>query len=231
MHQGPSGFGSKGVIGIMPSNIFSLLTIVSLLGVSQLGAANQEPATVVLKKEHLTEKDIMSPTFYTLEQVTGMGILGLRILYETSGAETFEEFAQALLTAQNLRLDRQLVLRSLYEKRSQRDYTGVRLHRGASQRSHRSGKRAAQVCPGSLGEAQLTLGGVFAFRLLLGGRLFTLFGSLCFPFPINQFDNGSLRRYRPCENLIGRCVCTHPCDRHSVEPRSQTACVPPISCE
>jgi hypothetical protein len=99
----------------MPSNIFSLLTIVSLLGVSQLGAANQEPATVVLKKEHLTEKDIMSPTFYTLEQVTGMGILGLRILYETSGAETLEEFAQALLTAQNLRLDRQLVLRSLYE--------------------------------------------------------------------------------------------------------------------
>ncbi len=115
MYQGPSGFGSKGVTGIMPSNIFSLLTIVSLLGVSQLGAANQEPATVVLKKEHLTEKDIMSPTFYTLEQVTGMGILGLRILYETSGAETLEEFAQALLTAQNLRLDRQLVLRSLYE--------------------------------------------------------------------------------------------------------------------
>ncbi len=68
-----------------------------------------------MKKEPLTEKDIMSATFYTLEQVTGLGILGLRILYETSGAETFEEFAHALLTARNLRLDRQLILRSLYE--------------------------------------------------------------------------------------------------------------------
>ncbi len=115
MYQGLGVFGSKGVTVKMPSNIFSFLTIVSLLGVSQLGAANPEPATVVLKKNHLTEKDIMSATFYTLEQVTGMGILELRILYETSGAETFEEFAQALLTAQHLRLDRQLVLRSLYE--------------------------------------------------------------------------------------------------------------------
>ena len=68
-----------------------------------------------MKKNPLTGKDIMSATFYTLEQVTGLGILGVRILYETSGAETFEEFAHALLTARNLRLDRQLVLRSLYE--------------------------------------------------------------------------------------------------------------------
>jgi hypothetical protein len=50
-----------------------------------------------------------------LEQVTGLGVLGLRILYETSGAETFKQFAHALLAAHNLRLDRNLVLRSLYQ--------------------------------------------------------------------------------------------------------------------
>ena len=68
-----------------------------------------------MKKEPLTEKDIASSTFFTLEQLTGLGILGLRILYEVSGAETFEEFAHALVAANILRLDRQLVLRSLYE--------------------------------------------------------------------------------------------------------------------
>ncbi len=99
----------------MPRRILILLTIVSLLGVSQLGAAHPGTETVVLKKEHLTEKDIVSSTFFTLEQLTGLGILGIRILYEVSGADTFEEFAHALLTAHNLRLDRQLVLRSLYE--------------------------------------------------------------------------------------------------------------------
>jgi Holliday junction resolvasome RuvABC DNA-binding subunit len=79
--------------------------------------AAARPRAAVIEKEHLTEKEIMSSTFYTLEQVTGLGVLGLRILYETSGAETFEEFAYALLTAQNLRLDRTLVLRSLYQNR------------------------------------------------------------------------------------------------------------------
>ena len=99
----------------MPRKILSLLTIVSLLGVSQLAAAHPGTKAVVLKKEPLTEKDIVSSTFFTLERLTGLGILGLRILYEVSGAETFEEFAHALLTANILRLDRQLVLRSLYE--------------------------------------------------------------------------------------------------------------------
>ena len=99
----------------MSRNLLSLLMMAALLAVSPLAAAHPEAEAVVLKKEFLTEKDIMSSTFYTLEQVTGLGILGLRILYETSGAETFEEFARALLTAHNLRLDRQLVLRSLYK--------------------------------------------------------------------------------------------------------------------
>ncbi len=99
----------------MPRKLLSLLTIVSLLGISQLAAAGPAGEAAVLTKEPLTEKDIMSSTFHTLEQVTGMGVLGLRILYETSGAETFKLFAQALLTAHNLRLDRNLVLRSLYQ--------------------------------------------------------------------------------------------------------------------
>ncbi len=98
----------------MPRKLLSILTIVSVLGVYPLAAAHPEAEAVVLKKEFLTEKDILSAAFYTLEQVTGLGILGLRILYETSGAETFDEFARALLTSHNLRLDRQLVLRSLY---------------------------------------------------------------------------------------------------------------------
>ncbi len=89
--------------------------IVFLLGISQLAAVRPGPEAVVLKKEPLTEKDIASSTFFTLQQLTGLGILGLRILYEVSGAETFEEFAHALVAANILRLDRQLVLRSLYE--------------------------------------------------------------------------------------------------------------------
>ena len=99
----------------MPRKVLSLLTIVSLLGVSQLAAAYPGTEAVVLKKEPLTDKDVVSSTFFTLEQLTGLGILGVRILYEVSGAETFEEFAHALLTAHILRLDRQLVLRALYE--------------------------------------------------------------------------------------------------------------------
>ena len=99
----------------MPRKVLSLLTIASLLGISQLAAAHPGTEAVVLKKEPLTEKDIASSTFFTLEQLTGLGILGLRILYEVSGAETFEEFAHALVAANILRLDRQLVLRSLYE--------------------------------------------------------------------------------------------------------------------
>ena len=99
----------------MPRKLLSLLTIVSLLGISQLAAAGPGAEAAVLKKEPLTDKDVLSSTFYTLEQVTGLGILGLRILYETSGAETFKQFAHALLTAHNLRLDRNIVLRSLYQ--------------------------------------------------------------------------------------------------------------------
>ena len=47
--------------------------------------------------------------------MTGLGILGIRILYETTGAQNFEEFAEALMTAYNLRIDPQFVLRGLYE--------------------------------------------------------------------------------------------------------------------
>lgn len=99
----------------MARKLLSFLTIVSLLGISQVAAARPGAEAGVLEKDPLTEKEILSSTFYTLEQVTGLGVLGLRILYETSGAESFKEFAYALLTAHNLRLDRNLVLRSLYQ--------------------------------------------------------------------------------------------------------------------
>jgi len=63
----------------MRRKVLSFLMMASLLGVSQLAAAEAE--AVVLKKEPLTEKDVMSSAFYTLEQITGLGILRLRILY------------------------------------------------------------------------------------------------------------------------------------------------------
>ena len=68
------------------------------------------------KKKPLTEKELQSGAFQKLQQVTGAGILDLRMLYETSGAEDFKEFSRALLVARNVRLDPQLILRALYEK-------------------------------------------------------------------------------------------------------------------
>jgi len=97
----------------MPRRLLLLLMMVSLLTVPPLAASH--PGTAAAnEKAPLTEEDILSGTFFTLEQMTGLGILGLRILYETSGAQSFQEFAQALLTARILQLDPQLVLRGLY---------------------------------------------------------------------------------------------------------------------
>ena len=97
----------------MPRRLLLLLMMASLLTVAPL-AASHPGAEAASEKAPLTEENILSGTFFTLEQMTGLGILGLRILYETSGAQSFQEFAQALLTAHNLRLDHQLVLRGLY---------------------------------------------------------------------------------------------------------------------
>ena len=98
----------------MPKTLFVVLMTVALLMVPPVAAAHPE-AVAADEKASLTEKDILSGTFHTLETVTGLGILGLRILYETSGAQNFEEFAQALMTAYILQLDPQFVLRGLYE--------------------------------------------------------------------------------------------------------------------
>ncbi len=98
----------------MPKTLFLVLMMVSLLTVPPV-AASHPGAEAANEKAPLTDEDIFSGTFRTLEQVTGLGILGVRILYETSGAQNFKEFAQALLTAHNLRLDPQFVLRGLYE--------------------------------------------------------------------------------------------------------------------
>ena len=96
----------------MPKTLIVLLMMVTLLMVPPLAAS---PPAAVDEKEALTEEDIFSGTFMTLEQMTGLGILGIRILYETSGAQNFEEFAEALMTAYNLSIDPQFVLRGLYE--------------------------------------------------------------------------------------------------------------------
>ncbi|MDA2939280.1 hypothetical protein MYX75_13595, partial [Acidobacteria bacterium AH-259-A15] len=68
-------------------------------------------------KKPITEEHIRSGAFRKLQQVTEMGPLDLHILYESSGAQNFREFATALMVAQLLRLDRALVLRALYEKK------------------------------------------------------------------------------------------------------------------
>ncbi len=96
----------------MPKTLLVLLMMVTLLLVSPVAAS---PPAAADEKDSLTEEDIFSGTFKTLEQMTGLGILGIRILYETSGAQNFEEFAEALMTAYNLSIDPQFVLRGLYE--------------------------------------------------------------------------------------------------------------------
>ena len=96
----------------MPKTLLVLMMMVTLLLVPSLAAS---PPAAADEKEALAEEDIFSGTFKTLEQMTGLGILGIRILYETSGAQNFEEFAEALMTAYNLSLDPQFVLRGLYE--------------------------------------------------------------------------------------------------------------------
>ncbi len=98
----------------MPKTLLVVLMTVALLTVPPVAAAHPGPVAAD-EKASLTEKDILSGTFHTLETLTGLGILGIRILYETSGAQNFEEFAQALMTAYILQLDPQFVLRGLYE--------------------------------------------------------------------------------------------------------------------
>ena len=95
----------------MSKTLLVLLMMVTLLLVPPVAAS---PPAAADEKEALTEEDTFSGTFRTLEQMTGLGILGIRILYETSGAQNFEEFAEALMTAYNLSIDPQFVLRGLY---------------------------------------------------------------------------------------------------------------------
>ncbi len=95
----------------MSKTLLVLLMMVTLLLVPPVAAS---PPAAADEKDALTEEDTFSGTFRTLEQMTGLGILGIRILYETSGAQNFEEFAEALMTAYNLSIDPQFVLRGLY---------------------------------------------------------------------------------------------------------------------
>ncbi len=95
----------------MSKTLLVLMMMVTLLLVPPVAAS---PPAAADEKDALTEEDTFSGTFRTLEQMTGLGILGIRILYETSGAQNFEEFAEALMTAYNLSIDPQFVLRGLY---------------------------------------------------------------------------------------------------------------------
>lgn len=69
------------------------------------------------KKEPLQNKHLQSGSFAKLMRETGAGPLQLRFLYEMSGAENYKEFSRALMAAHNLRVNRQLVLYSLHEKK------------------------------------------------------------------------------------------------------------------
>jgi hypothetical protein len=103
----------------MRSAVFLLLIMTVVLttcpqGVSALAAFHPEASAE--EKKPLTEKDIHSGSFLYLQQITSLDILGLRLLYATSGAREYDEFAQALLVAGQLQLNQQLVLRALNEK-------------------------------------------------------------------------------------------------------------------
>ena len=102
---------------ITPTRFLTLLLAILLLSVSSSRALTPSPPLAPDKtKKNLTEKDIRSPEFLLLQRITGLDNLGLRLLYETSGAREFKKFAEAILVAQALHLDRQLVLRALHER-------------------------------------------------------------------------------------------------------------------
>lgn len=73
------------------------------------------PKSFEEKKDALRQKDIQSGSFQYLQQITGLDILSLRVLYETSGADNYDEFVRSVVVSRNQRLDRQLVLRALYK--------------------------------------------------------------------------------------------------------------------
>jgi hypothetical protein len=68
------------------------------------------------EKKPLTRDDVNSGAFQLIRQFTGIDMLPLAVLYETSGAKDFKEFSVAFIVARNIRMDPQIVLRMLWEK-------------------------------------------------------------------------------------------------------------------
>jgi hypothetical protein len=68
------------------------------------------------KKKPLTRKDVNSGAFQKIRKISRVGLVEIRMLYETSGAKDFKEFSRAFIVARNLRFDPQIVLRALWEQ-------------------------------------------------------------------------------------------------------------------
>lgn len=81
----------------------------------QLAAFHPVPPPAA-KKKPLTRKDVASGAFQKIRKMTGVGLLEIGMLYETSGAKDFKEFSQAFVVARNLRFNPQLVLLALWEQ-------------------------------------------------------------------------------------------------------------------
>ena len=77
-------------------------------------AALHPPASPEDKKKPLTREDANSGALQKIRQITGVGLVGIGRLYETSGAKDFKEFSLAFFVAQNLHVDPQIVLRALW---------------------------------------------------------------------------------------------------------------------
>ena len=66
------------------------------------------------QKKPLTQEDANSGACRKIRQITGVGLVAIGRLYETSGAKDFKEFSLAFFVAQNLHVDPQIVLRALW---------------------------------------------------------------------------------------------------------------------
>jgi len=116
----------------MQTKIASLSTLAALLAFCTVNLYSQEQgagdavwsqlaafhplAPSADKKKPITRKDVNSGAFQKIRQITGVGLLEIGMLYETSGAKDFKEFSLAFVVARNLKLDPQLVLRALWEQ-------------------------------------------------------------------------------------------------------------------
>ena len=65
-------------------------------------------------KKPLTWKDVNSGPFQKILQITGVSQIQIGVLYDTSGAKDFKEFALGFVVARNLRIDPQIVIRALF---------------------------------------------------------------------------------------------------------------------